>query len=312
MFEAALCFAEPGAAGVSSLGGPPRRLGINRFAPTYPCSIYPASDDWVGLTALTPAQWRSLCELIGRPELGGEPRFAATLMRLRAADEIDAILKPEFARHTAQYWVDEGIKRRIPITPVLAPGKLPECPHWSGRGSFAPIAEKSSVYGPSLPFHMSFDGAAKPFKGGSKTAPLAGLRVVDFSMGWAGPLAGRMLADLGADVVKIESQSHPDWWRSWEGRTSDDPGLLERARNFLDVNRGKKGVLLDLATPDGIAAAKDLIRRGDVVIENLGPGVMSRLGIGVADQQKLKPGIISITMGAFGASGGSLSVMGRW
>ena len=303
VFEAALCFAEPGAVGVSSLGGPPRRLGVNRFAPTYPCSIYRTSDDWVGLTALTPAQWRATCDLIGRPDLGAEPRFAATLMRLRAADEIDAVLTPEFAKRPAQYWIDEGIARRIPITPVVPPGKLPDCPHWRGRGSFTPIADGSSVYGPSLPYRFDFDGAARPFAYGDKTAPLNGLRVVDFSMGWAGPLAARMLADLGADVVKIESQSHPDWWRAWEGRASDDPGVLERARNFLDVNRGKRDALLDLATPDGMAAAKALIARADVVIENLGPGVMARLGIGVADQQRMNPGVISITMGAFGADG---------
>jgi crotonobetainyl-CoA:carnitine CoA-transferase CaiB-like acyl-CoA transferase len=303
VFEAALCFAEPGAVGVSSLGGPPRRLGINRFAPTYPCSIYRASDDWVGLTALTPAQWRATCDMIGRPDLGGEPRFAATVMRLRAADEIDAVLAPEFARKPARHWIEEGVARRIPITPVAPPGALPQSPHWASRGSFTPIEAESSVHGPGLPYRFSFDGAARPFDYGGKAAPLGGLRVVDFSMGWAGPLAGRMLADLGADVVKIESQSHPDWWRAWEGRTSDDPGLLERARNFLDVNRGKRGALLDLATPEGLAAAQALIARADVVIENLGPGVMARLGIGVADQQRLNPGIISVTMGAFGASG---------
>ena len=305
VFEAALCFAEPGAVGASALGGPPRRLGINRFAPTYPCSIYPASDGWVGLTALTPPQWRALLDLLGRNDLAPDKRFATTLGRLGLADEVDSILMPLFAQKPISYWVGEGIARRIPITPVPRPGELPSMEHWRVRESFTPLPN-SSVQGPNVPFRMEFDGIVqKPTSSANPLAPLAGIRVVDFSMGWAGPLATRMLADLGADVVKIESLSHPDWWRSWEGAPSD-LSLLEMARNFLDVNRGKRGTLLDLATLEGMTTAKALISRADIVIENLGPGVMARLGIDVHGQRELRPGIISVAMAAFG-NGGPLS-----
>ena len=89
-----MCFTETGAISTSVDGMKSTRLGVNRFVPTYPCSTYRTADGWVGVTALTPAQWAALTKLIGRPELAADPRFATAYERLMLGDEVDAVLAP--------------------------------------------------------------------------------------------------------------------------------------------------------------------------------------------------------------------------
>lgn len=302
VFEAALCFAETGAVGAAASGLRSRRLGVNRFAPTYPCNIYATADGYAGVTALTYPQWAALAELVGRPDLAAEPRLRATLQRLQAADEIDAVLVPAFRSRPTDFWVREGDARRIPITPAPPPAELPALPHWRARSAFEPLAG-GEVQTPGLPFRMTYDGATQARPGGGAAGPLAGVRVADFSMGWAGPLATRYLGDLGADVLKIESRARPDWWRGWDPPAQQDPPAIELPRNFMAVNRSKRGLDLDLSRPEDKAAAADIVRLSDVVIDNQGPGVMDRLGLGPADQRRLRPGVISISMAPFGRTG---------
>jgi crotonobetainyl-CoA:carnitine CoA-transferase CaiB-like acyl-CoA transferase len=138
------------------------------------------------------------------------------------------------------------------------------------------------------------------------SAPLQGLRVVDFTMGWAGPLCTRYLADLGADVVKVESASHPDWWRGWEADQSGDPPPWETKFSYISVNRNKRGILLDLATAEGLAQARALVAGADVMVENFAAGILEKLGLGPAVRRALNPDLIAISMPAFG-NGGPLS-----
>ncbi|HWA60303.1 MAG TPA: CoA transferase, partial [Caulobacteraceae bacterium] len=303
IFEAALCFTETGAVAAAYTGLSSHRLGVNRLVPSYPCQVYEAADGYIGVTAITPAQWRALTDLIGLGELGHDPHYQTTVMRLGLADEIDAILAPFIAERTVAEWVADGERKRIPITPVVRPGELPGDPHWRRRGSFQPVRVAEGALGPHLPFRMAWDGHATPRPAGGPAGPLAGIKVADFSMGWAGPLGGRLLADLGADVRKVESAGHPDWWRGWEEIELDGPPAKEIQRNFMAVNRNKRGLDLDLATPRGLAAARALAADSDLVLENLGPGVMDRLGLGPKDLQRLRPGIISIAMPPFGREG---------
>jgi crotonobetainyl-CoA:carnitine CoA-transferase CaiB-like acyl-CoA transferase len=302
VFEAAMCFTETGAMSARVDGVTSSRWGVNRFAPTYPGTSYRTADGWAGVTALIPAQWKALAEMIGRPELADDPRFTTSVERLLHADEVDALLAPIFLTRTTEEWVTAGIRARVPIAPMARPGALPAVEHWRARESFAPFDE-TGVQAPTLPFRMRFDGAARPARLGGPEGPLQGLKVVDFGMGWAGPLCGRTLADLGAEVVKVESHGHPDWWRGWEPDEGGDPPLTELKHNFFAVNRNKRGVALDLASPSGLASAKALIAGADVTIENYAAGVMAKLGLGPAEQRRLKPGLISVAMPAFGPDG---------
>jgi crotonobetainyl-CoA:carnitine CoA-transferase CaiB-like acyl-CoA transferase len=304
IFEASLCYAETGAL-TGRLGAPSVRLGVNRFVPTYPCSPYRASDGWVGVTCLTPAQWAALCRLIDRPDLAADPRLETAYQRLMISEEVDAALAAAFPARSQEDWVALGISNRIPIAPMVRPGELPGVDHWRGRGAFAPIGD-DQVVGPTLPFRMSFDGAVVDrWASADSWGPLSGLKVVDFSMGWAGPLCARTLGDLGADVVKVESEGHPDWWRGWEAGAVD-AATREIKHNFIDVNRNKRGVDIDLTRPEGVDQVKALIAGADVVVENYAAGVLEKLGLGMGVQRALKPGLISLSMPAFG-NGGPLS-----
>ncbi|MFI4933607.1 MAG: CoA transferase, partial [Caulobacterales bacterium] len=302
IFEAALCFMETGSVAAAALGLESHRLGVNRFVPTCPSGVFRSRDGFIGVTALTPAQWRSLAELIGRPDMGRDPRYASSIERLMAADELDAVLIPTFLEHPTDWWVAEGDKRRIPITPAPPPRELPDLPHWRERGSFAPVAS-SRAEGPTLPYRFVFEGERSGRPSGGAAGPLAGIRVADFSMGWAGPLGARLLADLGADVLKVESTGKPDWWRGWEVVPDADPPPTELPRNFMAVNRNKRGLDLDLASPSGLAAAEAIIARSDVVIDNQGPGVMDKLGLGPEEQRRLNPRTVSLSMPPFGRTG---------
>ncbi len=305
VLEAALCYAENGALGAQETGLGVPRLGINRYVPTYPCAPYRTSDGWIGLTALTPSQWRALCGLIDREDLLDDPRFATAYQRLMVADEVDRALAPAIAGRTQREWVELGIANRIPVAPMDRPGALPEVAHWRERDAFA-CFDESGVAGPTLPYRMRYDGVCAPaWNSDSADGPLGGLKVVDFSMGWAGPLCARTLADLGADVVKIECEIRPDWWRGWEAGTVD-ASTRERQYNFINVNRNKRGIDLNLATAEGKQQAEALIATADVVVENFAAGVLEKLDLGQTRQRRLRPGIISLSMPAFG-NGGPLS-----
>ena len=303
ILEAALCLSEPTAlAGWLDPTLQSTRPGVNRFSPVYPSAIYATTDGFIGLTAVTPAQWAALCQLIERPDLATADRMVTALQRLDCADEIDAVLIPVFAGGSTDHWTRAGVRLRIPITPATRPRDLPGLEHWRDRGSFAPLGH-TGVRAPTLPFKFAFDGRVLPRPAGGAQGPLTGVRVADFSMGWAGPLAARYLGDLGADVLKIESAAKRDWWRGWEVLADQEPPLYELPINFMGANRSKRGLDLDLAAPFGKARAEDIIRLSDVVLDNQGPGVMDHLGLGQADQRRLHPGVISMAMPPFGLSG---------
>ena len=304
-FESALCFAEVSAIDPAGRGQASSRLGVNRFVPTYPCGVFRSADGWIGITALTPAQWTMLCELVEQPAMAADPRMATTISRLAHADLIDALLTVPLRTRTTAQWVETGIRLRLPFAPVHDHQALLAEPMWRDRASFAAF-DGGSLRAPTLPFRVVAQGkrGEVPSPVSPQAAgPLAGIRVVDFTMGWAGPLTTRHLGDLGADVIKIESDAYPDWWRGWERDDDVDPPASEIKLPFMAVNRNKRGIGLDLRSAIGLAHAKLLVASADIVIDNFAPGTLDRLGLGAAEQQLLRPGVISIAMGAFGAVG---------
>src|SRR5690242_6439166 len=113
---------------------------------------------------------------------------------------------------------------------------------------------------------------------------LAGVRVVELTSYISGPYAGMLLADFGAEVVKIEQPPDGDPFRAW-GQSGDNPF-------FGSVNRGKKSVVLDLKDADGLARARALIARADVLIENYRPGALDRLGLSYDELREDNPRLI--------------------
>ena len=129
--------------------------------------------------------------------------------------------------------------------------------------------------------------------------PLAGLKVLDFSRVLSGPFAGRLLCDLGADVVKVEPPEG-DITRYWGEVIGNVPGY------FNQQNAGKRNICMDLRAPGAVDLVADLVREADIVIENYRPDVMPRLGLGYEDLRKFNPRIIMLSISGFG-SGGSES-----
>jgi crotonobetainyl-CoA:carnitine CoA-transferase CaiB-like acyl-CoA transferase len=128
------------------------------------------------------------------------------------------------------------------------------------------------------------------------SGPLAGLLVADFSRILAGPYATMLLADLGAEVVKVESPGGDDT-RTWSPPVRD--GV---ATYYLGVNRNKRSVVLDLKDDDDLALARELARRADVMIENFRPGGLDRFGLGYDDVAAANPGIVYASISGFGTT----------
>src|SRR5436853_6150605 len=124
---------------------------------------------------------------------------------------------------------------------------------------------------------------------------LSGITVLEFASYVSGPYAGMMLADLGAEVIKIEPPDGGDPFRGW--------GAADYSATFGSVNRNKKSVILDLKTEDGLNAARALSASSDVLIENFRVGTMDRLGLGYEALRNVNPRLIYTSITGFGQSG---------
>ncbi|MGW0431731.1 CaiB/BaiF CoA transferase family protein [Micromonospora sp. NPDC003197] len=133
------------------------------------------------------------------------------------------------------------------------------------------------------------------------TTSLEGVLVADFSRVLAGPYATMLLADLGADVVKVERPGKGDDTRSW-GPPYDADGT---ATYYLAVNRNKRSITLDLTDPADLAAARELAYRADVIVQNFRPGTMERYGLGYADIAAVNPGAVYCSVTGFGSGAGA-------
>jgi crotonobetainyl-CoA:carnitine CoA-transferase CaiB-like acyl-CoA transferase len=336
ILESSLVLHETGAIARSyDMDSVPRRFGVNRYPPTYPMGVYQCGEGWVGVTALTPSQWRSLCELLEIPECGANPKYDTSIGRFMGADELDAVLLPVFRKWTAREVMERGQAMRIPITLVPTPKELLVLPEFVERGALSTISlpDGAEFNAPGIPFRLEntpADGSgpvpaldqhrteilqdyaaatarssadARPNRSPSapSTQPLQGIRIVDLSMGWSGPLAARYCADLGAEVIKVEACQYPDWWRGWE-KTQEwvDSRSYEKLPSFNCMNRNKLGITLDLTRKEGAELLKRLVVDADAVIENNTSTVLARLGLDYSELKKVNPEVVMISMPAFG------------
>lgn len=144
-------------------------------------------------------------------------------------------------------------------------------------------------------------------KPGLASAPLQGLRVLEFGQIAAGPFTGSLLADLGADVVKVENPVGGDGMRGWppltpgpgKGAAGDD--LF--SENFASLNRNKRSITADLKDPAAVSRLKDLMTSVDVVVENFRAGVLPRLGLGYEEARRLNPAIVYCSISGYGQHG---------
>ncbi|MCK1590599.1 CoA transferase [Bradyrhizobium sp. 169] len=308
-----------------------RRIGINRFWPTFPVGIYETRKGWLGVTTVTLAQWRAFCDMLGLFELRDDPALVLGADRLQHMEKIERQFMPRLKTRTAQEWFAEGLKRKIPIVPVPEISDLLQDAEKKARGAIVPVllGEEEGLTAGSMQRLTS----TPPRRGGKIPAPgeqqvfantrthligtesvssgdieagglpLQGIRVIDFSMGWAGPLCARTLADLGADVIKIEAIQYPDWWRGVDRRPAYVHGqMYEMTPEFCIMNRNKRGITLDLTRPQGVALAKRLLVGADIIVDNYSVDVLPKLGLGCDVLRTLNPRLVIISMSAFGTN----------
>lgn len=127
---------------------------------------------------------------------------------------------------------------------------------------------------------------------------LSGVRVIDLTRVLAGPYCTMMLGDLGADVIKIENPDGGDDTRRW-----GPPYIAGEAAYFLSANRNKRSLTLNLKAPEGLAILKELIRQGDVLVENFRTGTLERWGLSYEALQELRPGLIVASITGYGTTG---------
>jgi crotonobetainyl-CoA:carnitine CoA-transferase CaiB-like acyl-CoA transferase len=135
----------------------------------------------------------------------------------------------------------------------------------------------------------------QPTEAPARSGPLAGLLVADFSRILAGPYATMLLADLGAEVVKVEGPAGDDT-RTWLPPVREGTSTY-----FLGVNRNKRSVALDLKDPDDVAAARELARRADILLENFRPGGLARFGLDYETVSATNPGLVYASISGFGS-----------
>jgi crotonobetainyl-CoA:carnitine CoA-transferase CaiB-like acyl-CoA transferase len=302
-----------------------RRIGVNRFWPTFPAGIYETKQGWLGVTAITPAQWRAFCEMLGLIDMRDDATLFLGVDRLPQMEELEAKFVPKLKERTANEWFAESLRRKIPIVPVPSVADLIADEEKRSRGAIVPIhvgSENGYTVGSAqrLTGTPPRRGGRVPGLGESQPAPaepravfpspasastrlpLEGIRVVDFSMGWAGPICTRTLADLGADVIKIEAIQYPDWWRGVDRRPAYVlEQTYEKVPRFCIMNRNKRGITLDLTRPAGLALAKRLLADADLAIDNYSVEVLPKLGLGYDVLSKLNPKLVMMSMSAFGS-----------
>jgi crotonobetainyl-CoA:carnitine CoA-transferase CaiB-like acyl-CoA transferase len=305
-----------------------RRIGVNRFWPTFPVGIYETAQGWLGVTTVTPAQWRAFCEMLGLTALRDDPTLFLGTDRLQHMEEIERQFIPKLKQRTAREWFAEGLRRRIPIVPVPDIADLLADEEKRARGAIVPILIGDETgftagsmqrltgtpprRGGAVPdigeqmlgkAHASGRVARAPVPEAEAQdrLPLDGVRVVDFSMGWAGPICTRTLADLGADVIKIEATQYPDWWRGVDRRPAYVLGqMYEKSVRYCIMNRNKRGITLDPTRPQGLDLAKRLIADADIVVDNYSVEVLPKLGLGY-EVLSSNPKLVMMSMSAFGA-----------
>jgi crotonobetainyl-CoA:carnitine CoA-transferase CaiB-like acyl-CoA transferase len=133
--------------------------------------------------------------------------------------------------------------------------------------------------------------------------PLAGIRVVDLSRALSGPYASLMLADAGAEVIKVERPGSGDDTRGWGPPFVGGDGEGAESAYFLSINRSKRSITLDLKDEGDVAALRELIADADVLVENFRPGVMDRLGLGAAALEELNDRLVVLSITGFGEGG---------
>ena len=247
----------------------------------------------------TDRDWDSIVEMVDNPALADE-KFSSFRQRARHQAEFMTLVEAWAAKVTKSELVDLFEQHQIPAAPVLTAQELLVDPLLLHRGAFAPVVLSDGTHAktPVLPHRIVARSESevtdkKPAEAGK--LPLAGFRVLDLGIITAGAGVSALLADMGAEVLKIEADSYPDPFRAWAGDAVSP--------FFKGNNRNKKGIALDLKSEAGKASFLELVKTADVVVENFRRGVLDRLGFEYETLRHVNPDIILASISGQGLTG---------
>ncbi|WP_433362655.1 CaiB/BaiF CoA transferase family protein [Actinoplanes sp. CA-142083] len=307
--------------GVPAANGPRGRPDARHLYPIFRCA-----DGWVRICVLAPRQWQGMFTWLGSPDEFADPALANLGKRFAAAGKIYPAIGRLFADRTRDQIVAEGQQHGVPTAALLSPTEVLHASQFTERQAFAEVDGVLMPNGylevdgrragirTAAPAHgqdtaavldsltaASSPAAATPSAtsaaaGPDRMRPLAGLRVLDLGVIVVGAELGRLFADMGAEVIKVENKAFPDGSR----QTFDGSAI---SPTFAYGHRNKLGLGLNLRSPEGIALFKRLVAESDVVVSNFKPGTMESLGLGYEELAAINPGIVVADSSAFGPTG---------
>jgi len=303
-------------------------LGRPPFAGLLPAfetpSVEPTRDGFVGFTTYSAQQMSDFLLLIERPELRETGEFDLVAQRLARLEEWEQIVHAWTRTHDTDEVISLAQMLRIPVAPVCNGQTVLEQEQLRARGVFVEDPSKGFLRprppyrldgrppeppraAPTLGEHQDrIEPRQRPTADGSKARqlPLAGLRIVDNTTWWAGPIATQMLAMLGADVIHVESIQRIDGARAVGGTLPVPPdNWWEYSFIYLSANSNKRGLTIDLSNSQGMAIFESLVSDADVLIENFSPRVMDGFGVDWEKVRALNPRCHYVRMPAFGLDG---------
>lgn len=262
--------------------------------------------------------WPAVCRLIGDPRLSQAPLDTQAGRRANSAIVYE-VMRPWYAQRTRAEIYRLARAEGLPISPVLSVADIIADPQYAAQRFFVPVdgmdlAKPGRV--PTIPTVWNGDrfpprvsktedlraACAERQKPESRDRPLAGVRVLDLGIITAGASTSALLADLGADVIKVESSAYIDPFRAWD-RSLGAPDWWNRSRFFDFTNRNKRGLALDLKHPDGKALFLALVAKSDVIVENFRRGVLDRLGLGWEQLKSANPRLVLCSITSQGETG---------
>lgn len=287
-------------------------------------SIEPTRDGFVGFTTYSAQQMSDFLLMIERPDLRESGEFDQIAQRLSRLSEWEQIVHRHTREHESEALIELAQMLRIPVAPICNGQTVLDQAQLRARGVYGEDPSKG-FQRPRPPYRIDGEAPSPPRAAPAlgqhqgrieprdsrlaserqeKRLPLEGLRIIDTTTWWAGPIATQMLAMLGADVVHVESVQRMDGGRAVGGTFAaqyDD--WWECSFIFLSANSNKRGLALDLTQPQGMAVFESLVRGADVLIENFSPRVMDGFGVSWEKVQAWNPRCHYVRMPAFGLDG---------
>jgi crotonobetainyl-CoA:carnitine CoA-transferase CaiB-like acyl-CoA transferase len=291
---------------------------------TQPYPIYQCADGHVRVVLLAARQWQAMGDWLGNPS--SYPTYGNISTRAAIIAQVEPLIVSLVKRKTMTDLVDEGQKRGIPIAPVLGLSDVLSSEHYQGRGAIVRTEIAPGLTATVPNGFVTIDGAMTGIRspapelgddtgrtrqrwadraperfaeaidpGAGIRRPLTGVRVLDLGVIVYGAELGRLFADQGAEVIKVENRDFPDGARISLG--------TEMNANFAAGNRGKQSIGVNLRTPEGVDIVKRLVEVSDVVLANFKPGTLESLGLGFDVMRNANPRIVFVQGSAMGSTG---------